>query len=193
MGLRFLGLRFLGPRFLGMRFLGARRFAARSGGEYGPGRQQRAACQQSHSMSSDPSPQPSNAQWGGRFASAPAEIMQLINASIGFDHRLWRQDIAGSRAHAAMLAHVGIISKADRDAIDAGLAGIADEIEAGRFGFDDALEDIHMNIEARLAERIGDAGRRLPHPRAAATTRWPRISACGCAMRSTGWTASWPP
>ena len=87
--------------------------------------------------------------------------MQRINASIGFDHRMWRQDIAGSRAHAAMLAHVGIISKADRDAIDAGLAGIADEIEAGRFGFDDALEDIHMNIEARLAERIGDAGRRL--------------------------------
>ncbi len=114
-------------------------------------------------MSSEPS-QPSpqaNAQWGGRFAAAPAEIMQRINASIGFDHVLWRQDIAGSRAHAAMLAHVGIISAADQGAIDAGLGAIAAEIEAGTFVFDAALEDIHMAIEARLAERVGDAGRRL--------------------------------
>ena len=102
-----------------------------------------------------------NTQWGGRFASAPADIMQRINASVGFDHRLWRQDVAGSRAHAAMLAHVGIISTADQTDIDAGLAGIAGEIEAGRFAWDVALEDVHMNIEARLAERIGDPGRRL--------------------------------
>jgi argininosuccinate lyase len=87
--------------------------------------------------------------------------MQAINASIGFDHRLWREDIAGSRAHAAMLAQVGIISPADQSAIDGGLAGIAAEIEAGTFAFSEALEDIHMNIEARLAERVGDAGRRL--------------------------------
>jgi argininosuccinate lyase len=113
-------------------------------------------------MSSDPSlTHAANAQWGGRFALAPAGIMQRINASIGFDQQLWRQDIAGSRAHAAMLAHVGIISKADQAAIDGGLAAIAGEIEAGRFAFTEALEDIHMNIEARLAERIGDAGRRL--------------------------------
>ncbi len=113
-------------------------------------------------MSSDtPTKPPANAQWGGRFAAAPAEIMQRINASIGFDHRLWRQDIAGSRAHAAMLAHVGVIAPADQGDIDAGLAAIAAEIEAGTFAFEDALEDIHMNIEARLAERIGDAGRRL--------------------------------
>ncbi len=104
---------------------------------------------------------PANAQWGGRFAAAPDEVMQRINTSIGFDRQLWRQDIAGSRAHAAMLAQVGIISPADQMAIDDGLSGIAAEIEAGRFAFSDALEDIHMNIEARLAERAGDAGRRL--------------------------------
>jgi argininosuccinate lyase len=100
-------------------------------------------------------------QWGGRFATGPADIMQRINASIGFDAKLWRQDIAGSRAHAAMLAHTGIIAPADAAAIDAGLQGIATEIEENRFPFTEALEDIHMNIEARLAERIGDAGRRL--------------------------------
>jgi len=104
---------------------------------------------------------PANAQWGGRFAAAPADIMQRINASISFDKALWRQDIAGSRAHAAMLAHVGIIAPSDEAAIAAGLTQIATEIDAGTFPFEDALEDIHMNIEARLAERIGDAGRRL--------------------------------
>jgi argininosuccinate lyase len=100
-------------------------------------------------------------QWGGRFAGGPAEIMQRINASIGFDQKLWRQDIMGSRAHAAMLAHTGIISRDDARAITVGLEGIAAEIAEGRFAFTEALEDIHMNIEARLAERIGDAGRRL--------------------------------
>ncbi len=102
-----------------------------------------------------------NPQWGGRFGGGPAEIMARINASIGFDHKMWRQDIAGSRAHAAMLAHAGIISGADAAAIEGGLDGIAAEIAAGSFAFSAALEDIHMNIEARLAERIGDAGRRL--------------------------------
>jgi argininosuccinate lyase len=102
-----------------------------------------------------------NTQWGGRFSTAPADIMRQINASVAFDQKLWRQDIAGSRAHAAMLAHVGIIAAADEAAIDAGLSAIAAEIEAGRFPWDEALEDVHMNIEARLAERIGDAGRRL--------------------------------
>jgi argininosuccinate lyase len=113
-----------------------------------------------HNPSANPAPG-ANAQWGGRFAQAPAEIMQRINASIGFDQKLWRQDIRGSRAHAAMLAHVGIISASDQSAIDSGLSQIAGEIESGTFRFDIALEDIHMNIEARLAERIGDAGRRL--------------------------------
>ena len=87
--------------------------------------------------------------------------MQEINASIGFDRKLWRQDISGSLAHAAMLARIGLIAAEDETAIRAGLQGIAQEIEAGRFPFDEALEDIHMNIEARLTERIGDAGKRL--------------------------------
>ena len=102
-----------------------------------------------------------NAQWGGRFAAGPAVIMQEINASIGFDRRLWRQDIRGSLAHAAMLARAGIIADADADAIRAGLEAIGADIEAGRFSFDAGLEDIHMNIEARLTERIGEAGKRL--------------------------------
>jgi len=102
-----------------------------------------------------------NMQWGGRFAAGPSVVMQEINASIGFDRKLWRQDIRGSLAHAAMLAKMGIISAEDEGAIARGLAEIAAEIEAGRFVFDEALEDIHMNIEARLSERIGEAGKRL--------------------------------
>jgi len=102
-----------------------------------------------------------NVQWGGRFAAGPSAIMQEINASIGFDRKMWRQDMRGSLAHAAMLARIGLISGKDEDAIRAGLGAIAQEIEAGRFPFSDALEDIHMNIEARLTERIGEAGKRL--------------------------------
>ena len=102
-----------------------------------------------------------NAQWGGRFAAGPSAIMQEINASIGVDRKLWRQDIRGSLAHAAMLAKIGVLEASDETAICDGLAAIAQEIETGRFPFDEALEDIHMNIEARLTERIGDAGRRL--------------------------------
>ena len=104
---------------------------------------------------------PANMQWGGRFAAGPSAIMQEINASIGFDRKLWRQDIRGSLAHAAMLAKIGLISAEDEDAIRAGLEGIAREIEAGTFPFEAALEDIHMNIEARLTDRIGEAGKRL--------------------------------
>jgi argininosuccinate lyase len=104
---------------------------------------------------------PSNATWGGRFAAGPSLIMQEINASIGFDRKLWRQDIRGSLAHAAMLAKIGILGAAEEKAIRGGLEAIAHEIETGCFPFDVALEDIHMNIEARLTERIGEAGRRL--------------------------------
>ncbi len=106
-------------------------------------------------------PREANAQWGGRFAEGPAAVMREINASIGFDRKLWRQDIAGSRAHAAMLAHCGIITATDARAIGTGLDAIEAEIAAGRFRFDEALEDIHMNIEARLTDRIGEPGRRL--------------------------------
>ena len=99
--------------------------------------------------------------WGGRFSTEPADIMQEINASIDFDRRLYAQDIAGSKAHAAMLAQTGIISEQDANAIAKGLDDIAAEIESGGFAFDEALEDIHMNIEQRLGELIGDAAGRL--------------------------------
>jgi len=99
--------------------------------------------------------------WGGRYAEGPGAIMREINASIGFDRKMWRQDISGSLAHAKMLSHVGIISPEDEAAIKDGLAAIGAEIEGGSFPFSEALEDIHMNIEARLTERIGEAGKRL--------------------------------
>ena len=87
--------------------------------------------------------------------------MQAINVSIGFDAKLWAEDIAGSRAHAAMLGAQGILPKADAEAIDAGLREVAAEIEAGTFNFSDALEDIHTNVEVRLTELIGEPARRL--------------------------------
>ena len=102
-----------------------------------------------------------NAMWGGRFDAAPDAVMTAINASIGFDRRLAREDVAGSRAHAAMLAAQGIIATEDAEAIDRGLARILAEIESGAFPFSEALEDIHMNIEARLRELIGAAAGRL--------------------------------
>ncbi len=99
--------------------------------------------------------------WGGHFASGPAPLMEQINASVDFDKRLWAHDIAGSIAHARMLAATGIISVAERDAILAGLERIRDSIERGEFPFSRALEDIHLNIEARLTEMIGEPGRKL--------------------------------
>jgi argininosuccinate lyase len=102
-----------------------------------------------------------NRMWGGRFASGPASIMEEINASIDFDRRLWREDIAGSEAHCKMLAAQGIISGPDAAAILNGLEQIRGEIETGRFNFSRALEDIHLNIESRLKEIIGPAAGRL--------------------------------
>ncbi len=99
--------------------------------------------------------------WGGRFASGVDAIMEAINASIGFDRRLYAQDIAGSRAHAAMLAAQGIISTSDAEAIREGLLTVLSEIEGGNFPFRTALEDIHMNVEARLKEVIGEPAGRL--------------------------------
>ena len=103
----------------------------------------------------------SNAMWGGRFAAGPAEIMEAINASIDFDRKLAIQDIAGSQAHVAMLARQGVVDAADADAIAKGLDQVKGEIEAGTFSFSRALEDIHMNIESRLAAVIGPAAGRL--------------------------------
>jgi argininosuccinate lyase len=99
--------------------------------------------------------------WGGRFAMSPAEIMQEINASIGFDKRLAPQDIRGSKAHAQMLAEAGILTKADAREIAKGLDQILAEIEAGTFKFSNALEDVHMNVESRLKDLIGSAAGRL--------------------------------
>jgi len=102
-----------------------------------------------------------NKMWGGRFTMSPAQIMQEINASIGFDKALAPQDIRASKAHAAMLAAQGIISKDDAKKINAGLDKVLGEIEAGSFQFSRALEDVHMNVESRLRELIGEPAGRL--------------------------------
>ncbi len=102
-----------------------------------------------------------NAMWGGRFSAGPDTIMEEINASIGFDQKMYAQDIEGSRAHAAMLHKQGILSVQDAENIDQGLSTILSEIEAGEFKFSRTLEDIHMNVENRLAELIGSAAGRL--------------------------------
>ena len=103
----------------------------------------------------------SNRMWGGRFAEGPDAIMEEINASIDYDQKLYRQDIEGSKAHVTMLAAQGIVTSEDAAKISEGLDTILSEIEEGRFTFSRALEDIHMNIEARLAELIGPTAGRL--------------------------------
>ncbi|MEM9232763.1 MAG: argininosuccinate lyase [Pseudomonadota bacterium] len=102
-----------------------------------------------------------NTMWGGRFSEAPADVMQRFNASIGFDQRFAAEDIAGSRAHATMLARQNIITEEDRDVILGGLDLIEQEIISGQFVFSDALEDIHMNVEGRLHDLVGEAAGRL--------------------------------
>src|ERR1700685_333477 len=103
----------------------------------------------------------SNKMWGGRFGSGADPIMEDINAAIHFDRHLYRQDIAASKAHAAMLAKQGIITAQDAKRIAHGLDTILSEIESGKFAFKRALEDIHMNVENRLAELAGPAAGRL--------------------------------
>ncbi len=109
----------------------------------------------------DTTSQTGNKMWGGRFASGPDTIMEEINASIDFDRKMYVQDITGSRAHAKMLHDQGILSSDDHATIDQGLHTILSEIETGQFTFSRALEDIHMNVENRLAELIGPAAGRL--------------------------------
>ncbi len=103
----------------------------------------------------------SNQMWGGRFAAGPDAIMEAINASIGFDKRMAEQDIRGSRAHAAMLAAQGILTDNEAAAIREGLLTVLSEIQSGNFEFSTALEDIHMNVEARLKEIVGEPAGRL--------------------------------
>ena len=102
-----------------------------------------------------------NKMWGGRFASGPSEIMEEINASISYDQRLYNQDIDGSLAHAKMLGDTGILTKADVKKITDGLEQIRGEIKAGKFSYSRQLEDIHMNVEQRLRDLIGDTAGRL--------------------------------
>src|SRR5206468_8943322 len=101
----------------------------------------------------------SHATWGGRFSAGPAELMLQFSESVSFDRRLAPFDIAGSKAHSAMLAHVGLIAVKERDAIHAGLDAIRKEIEAGRFSWDTKLEDVHMNIEQALTRRVPAAAK----------------------------------
>ncbi|MBM5782421.1 MAG: argininosuccinate lyase, partial [Pelagibacterales bacterium] len=105
--------------------------------------------------------QSSNKMWGGRFDAKPSEIMQEINQSISFDKKLYKQDIQGSKAHCEMLAKIGILTKEEAKKITQGLEKIQKEIEEGKFNFKIELEDIHMNIESRLKEIIGDSAGRL--------------------------------
>ncbi|MDX8413020.1 MAG: argininosuccinate lyase [Mariprofundales bacterium] len=99
--------------------------------------------------------------WGGRFSAATDALVEQFNASIDVDHRMALEDILGSKAHATMLAACGILTNDERDQITAGLTAIADEVTAGEFVFLEKLEDVHMNIEQRLTERIGEAGKKL--------------------------------
>jgi argininosuccinate lyase len=107
------------------------------------------------------SDKPANSMWGGRFEASPAQIMEEINASVGFDKRLAPQDIAGSIAHARMLADRGIITAADAEAIVGGLTAVKSEIDGGTFSFSRALEDVHMNVESRLKGLVGEPAGRL--------------------------------
>ena len=99
--------------------------------------------------------------WGGRFAEGTDAFVEVFTASVGFDRRLYAQDIAGSIAHARMLAHVGVLTAEDAERLVAGLEAVRAEIEAGDFRWSEALEDVHMNIEARLTERLGELGKKL--------------------------------
>ena len=99
--------------------------------------------------------------WSALFSEPMSELVQRYTASVGFDQRLWKADIAGSLAHAEMLSAQGIIAAQDLADIQRGLAQIAADIEAGRFEWQLDLEDVHLNIEARLTQLVGDAGKRL--------------------------------
>lgn len=114
-----------------------------------------------HSAEHPSIPNSGESMWGGRFSESTDEFVQAFTASVTFDQRMYRQDIAGSKAHASMLHRTGVLNQQDHVAIQTGLDEIQDDIEAGRFTWSVALEDVHMNIEAALTAKIGDAGKRL--------------------------------
>ncbi len=116
---------------------------------------------QSRDASAAPPASAGHEMWGGRFTARPDQVMEAINASIDVDKRLFEEDIAGSKAHAAMLARAGVLSQADADAIAEGLDRVLAEIRAGQFRFSSELEDIHMSVESRLKELIGEPAGRL--------------------------------
>jgi argininosuccinate lyase len=124
-----------------------------------------APCQFPYSRKPDVSSKMSDNQqnqlWGGRFSESTDAFVQAFTASVGFDRRMYRQDIQGSQAHATMLAEAGVLTDEERDAIVQGLDEIRAEIEAGEFQWSVALEDVHMNIEARLTDKIGITGKKL--------------------------------
>ena len=124
-----------------------------------------APCQFPYSRKPDVSSKMSDNQqnqlWGGRFSESTDAFVQAFTASVGFDRRMYRQDIQGSQAHATMLAEAGVLTDEERDAIVQGLDEIRAEIEAGEFEWSVALEDVHMNIEARLTDKIGITGKKL--------------------------------
>ena len=122
--------------------------------------------------------------WSALFSEPMSELVKRYTASVFFDQRLWRADIAGSLAHAEMLCHQGIISAEDRASIERGMAQISADIEAGRFEWKLDLEDVHLNIEARLTQLVGDAGKRLHTGRSRNDQVQPTCG-CGCAARST--------
>ena len=120
----------------------------------------------------------------GRFTEPADALVERFTESVSFDHRLAKHDIRGSIAHAMMLAEVGVLSHADRDAIVGGLEGILADIEAGAFEWRTSLEDVHMNVESVLTERIATPASACT-PGGPATIRWPPRFGCSCARRST--------
>ena len=104
---------------------------------------------------------PEKSMWGGRFSASPAELMQKYTESVSFDQALYRQDIAGSQAHATMLAKQGILTEDEKNTLVNGLQTVLEEIESGKFVWKQGLEDVHMNIESRLTELVGSVGSKL--------------------------------
>ncbi len=129
--------------------------------------------------------------WSALFSEPMSELVKRYTASVDFDKRLWAADIEGSLAHADMLAAQGIIGAEDLAAIRKGMAQIREEITSGSFEWHLDLEDVHLNIEARLTDRWSASPASGCTPAARATTRWPPTSACGCATRSTRSSACW--